>query len=289
MLIHEVCKKCNLTKKAIEYYGEQGLISPAVNENGYRQFSDDDVEKLKKIAVMRGLDLSVADIRVVLTDNSQSVLLSMLHKKDIEIATMKEKQEIMQQLVRSGDWEAVQLQMEILQNRQSILSRILDKFPGGYGQLVCMHFAPFLNEPIQTVDQQQAFETIISFLDDITISISDDLQEYLTNSLASTDLDSMQKSSTALSAALDDPQGFIASNQEMLKQYQAVMESAEYRASPAYRLKECLNEFQTKIGYQDIFIPAMQRLSPNYRDYYAALQRANDTFKQYFDHGELSN
>ena len=51
MLIHEVCKKCNLTKKAIEYYGEQGLISPAVNENGYRQFSDDDVEKLKKIAV----------------------------------------------------------------------------------------------------------------------------------------------------------------------------------------------------------------------------------------------
>lgn len=172
---------------------------------------------------------------------------------------------------------------------QSILSRILDKFPGGYGQFVCMHFAPFLNEPIQTEDQQQAFETIISFLDDITISIPDDLQEYLTNSLASTDLDSMQKSSTALSAALDDPQGFIASNQEMLKQYQAVMESAEYRASPAYRLKECLNEFQTKIGYQDIFIPAMQRLSPNYRDYYAALQRANDTFKQYFDHGELSN
>ena len=34
MLIHEVCKECNLTKKAIEYYGEQGLISPTVMENG---------------------------------------------------------------------------------------------------------------------------------------------------------------------------------------------------------------------------------------------------------------
>lgn len=283
MLIHEVCKKCNLTKKAIEYYGEQGLISPAVTENGYRQFSDDDVEKLKKIAVMRGLGLSVADIRVVLKDNSQSALLPMLHKKELEIATMKEKQEIMQRLVNSGDWEAVQLQMEALQSRQSILTRILDKFPGGYGRLVCMHFAPFLSEPIQTEDQQQAYETIISFLDDITISIPDDLQEYLSNSLTITDLDSMQKAFSALSAALDDPQGFIASNQEMLKQYQAVMESVEYRASPAYRLKECLNEFQTKIGYQDIFIPAMQRLSLAYRDYYAFLQRANDTFKQYFD------
>lgn len=153
MLIHEVCKKCNLTKKAIEYYGEQGLISPAVNESGYRQFSDDDVEKLTKIAVMRGLGLSVADIRVVLQDNSQSVLLPMLHKKELEIATMKEKQEIMKQLVNSGDWEAVQLQIETLQNRQSILNRILDKFPGGYGRLVCLHFAPFLSEPIQTADQ----------------------------------------------------------------------------------------------------------------------------------------
>lgn len=284
MLIHEVCKKCNLTKKAIEYYGEQGLISPAVNESGYRQFSDDDVEKLTKIAVMRGLGLSVADIRVVLQDNSQSVLLPMLHKKELEIATMKEKQEIMKQLVNSGDWEAVQLQIETLQNRQSILNRILDKFPGGYGRLVCLHFAPFLSEPIQTADQQQAFETIIGFLDNITISIPEDLQEYLANSVANTDLDSMQKVSSVLSAALDDPQKFIASNKEMLEQYQAVMESAEYQASPAYRLKECLNEFQTKIGYQDIFIPAMQRLSSAYRGYYASLQRANDTFKQFYNH-----
>lgn len=48
MLINEVCKKCKLTKKAVEYYGEQGLIKPVVMENGYRQFSDDDAMKLKK-------------------------------------------------------------------------------------------------------------------------------------------------------------------------------------------------------------------------------------------------
>ena len=28
MLVNEVCKKCFLTKKAIEYYVEQGLVSP---------------------------------------------------------------------------------------------------------------------------------------------------------------------------------------------------------------------------------------------------------------------
>lgn len=35
MLINEVCKECNLTKKAVEYYTEQGLIQPRITENGY--------------------------------------------------------------------------------------------------------------------------------------------------------------------------------------------------------------------------------------------------------------
>lgn len=30
MLVNEVCKKCGLTKKAIEYYENQGLTCPSV-------------------------------------------------------------------------------------------------------------------------------------------------------------------------------------------------------------------------------------------------------------------
>ena len=48
----------------------------------------------------------------------------------------------------------------------------------------------------------------------------------------------------------------------MLEQYRAVAESEEYKASPAYRLQECLKQFQRESGYNDVFIPAMQRLSP---------------------------
>lgn len=55
MLINEVCRECNLTKKAVEYYTEQGLIRPDITENGYRRFSDADVLKLRRIAVLRGL------------------------------------------------------------------------------------------------------------------------------------------------------------------------------------------------------------------------------------------
>ena len=71
MLINEVCKRCGLTKKAIEYYEEQGLTRPQIMENGYRVFSEDDVIQLNKIAVLRGLGISVADIKTVLAENDR--------------------------------------------------------------------------------------------------------------------------------------------------------------------------------------------------------------------------
>lgn len=57
MLIHEVCKECRLTKKAVEYYTEQGLVFPSVSENGYRCFSESDIERLKKSPFFAGWGL----------------------------------------------------------------------------------------------------------------------------------------------------------------------------------------------------------------------------------------
>ena len=53
MYINEASKKSGTTKKAIEYYCQKGLLDPAVSDKGYRIFSDEDVEKLKKISLLR--------------------------------------------------------------------------------------------------------------------------------------------------------------------------------------------------------------------------------------------
>ncbi len=74
MLVNEVCKKCSLTKKAIEYYVEQGLVSPQIQENGYRVFSEEDVEKLKKVSILRNLGLPVSDIQMVLSHQATNIL-----------------------------------------------------------------------------------------------------------------------------------------------------------------------------------------------------------------------
>lgn len=78
MLIHETAKRCNITKKAIQYYVEQGLVVPKVLENGYNDFSETDIEVLKKVSLYRCLGLSVSEIKDVL--ESKEVLKGILYQ-----------------------------------------------------------------------------------------------------------------------------------------------------------------------------------------------------------------
>ncbi len=278
MLINEVCKECNLTKKAVEYYGEQGLISPTVMENGYRYFTEYDVSKLKRIAILRGLGLSVSDIRAVLGKDNLSIIYDVLHKKELEIADLQEKQALIRQLAEHNDWDTVRIQIDALQKRQSILNRMLDKFPGYYGKMVCSHFSSFLSDPITTDEQQEAFETIIDFLDEVDIVIPEDMQELLDELTRIADTADIKSVSSALVVAMENPEQYISDHKEVLEQYRAIITSDEYKATPMYRLQELLKQLQKENGYNDIFIPAMQRLSPSYREYYENLSLANDIF-----------
>ena len=64
MKISEVMEITRLTKKAINYYEEEGLIKPDVNpENNYREYSQSNVDELVQISVLRQLDVSVKLIR----------------------------------------------------------------------------------------------------------------------------------------------------------------------------------------------------------------------------------
>lgn len=246
MLLHEVCNECNLTKKAVEYYSEKGLIRPEIMENGYRLFSKADVSELKRIAVLRGLGFSVSEIYAVLERESPSAIYSILNKKELEIAEMQIKQDLIRQLAENGDWERMQIQVEALQSKQSILTRILGKFPGYYGKFVCSHFAPFLGEAITTKNQKEAFDTIVSFLDGITIVLPVEIQEYLDELQENVDTAIIFKASSALEAITEDPERSLRDNKVMLEQYSAVIETDEYKSSHAYRLQEYLKQLQNE-------------------------------------------
>nr|MBQ4320415.1 MerR family transcriptional regulator [Clostridia bacterium] len=64
MKINDVEKITGLTQKAIRLYEIKGLISIARDENGYRNYTDEDIEALKKIKLLRSVGISIADIKL---------------------------------------------------------------------------------------------------------------------------------------------------------------------------------------------------------------------------------
>ncbi len=64
MKINEVEKITGLTLKAIRLYEAKGLISVSREENGYRNYSMRDVEALKTVKLLRGVGVSIADIKL---------------------------------------------------------------------------------------------------------------------------------------------------------------------------------------------------------------------------------
>ena len=66
MQINEVIQQVDLTKRAIKYYEEQGLLSVNKDENGYRNYTKEDVALLKEISVYRKLGISIKDIKILL-------------------------------------------------------------------------------------------------------------------------------------------------------------------------------------------------------------------------------
>lgn len=64
MLINEVTSKLGLSRKAIRYYEEEGLISPKRNKNNdYREYDEEDIIILKKIKFLRNLNVPINEIK----------------------------------------------------------------------------------------------------------------------------------------------------------------------------------------------------------------------------------
>ena len=62
MTIKEVELHTGLARANIRYYEEQGFFSPARGENGYRSYSDEDIDTLLKIKLLRQLGFSLEEI-----------------------------------------------------------------------------------------------------------------------------------------------------------------------------------------------------------------------------------
>ena len=69
MTIKELEQQLEIPRATIRFYEKENLISPKRGGNSYREYSDEDVETLRKIIILRKIGLPVADIKNLLDGN----------------------------------------------------------------------------------------------------------------------------------------------------------------------------------------------------------------------------
>ncbi len=290
MLINEVAKLSNLTKKAVEYYTEQGLICPNILENGYRDFSEQDMEILKKIALFRRLGLSIFEIKSVLANPDE--LKSILYKKTLELEQEKVKQDILKRLCNGESLEKLEQEINNINSKSIIIKKLMELFPSYYGKFICLNFSRYLTGKIETNEQMEAFKEIIDFFDNVPdIEIPKDLQEYLDEYLEKYSSEEWQEKMNSIIQAKDENirniDEFVRKNKEVLDQYNEYKKTEEFKNSPANRLMELMKQVCATNGYYEKFIPAIRKLSPLYNEYYEQMIKANEQFiKNYPEYTE---
>ena len=92
MEIRELANITGLPAKTIRYYEEINLLPPPKRKpNGYREYTEEDVDRLKLVAGTRRLDFSLAEIKEILDLRDRKippcgVMLSLLDRKAEEIS-----------------------------------------------------------------------------------------------------------------------------------------------------------------------------------------------------------
>jgi len=280
MLINDVSKLTNLTKKAIEYYVKQKLVFPKILPNGYRDFKESDVECLKKIYVFRKLGLSTEEIKLVLDDETNNTLQKISIKKELIMQREKAKKVMIDQLIIGNNWHELSEELKAIEKSLTVTEKLLEAFPGYYGRFICLHFARFLNEPITTAEQQSAFEEIIEFLDNAPLmEFDEDLQSFILESTKHISLENIREMIENIKQSIENPDNFLSENKEIIEDYLEYKQSDEYKKSPIYKIQTILKEFNKTSGYYDVFIPAMKKLSVSYSEYFKQLENANEILR----------
>ena len=276
MLRSEVQNKTGLTRKAIEYYEEKGLIDPVRLENGYRDYSEENVEILEKVALFSKLGLNLKEIREIIFEGGS--LSSLLRNRQYELSMEEKKEEILEMIVKDADKSTIDEKVKSLERSDTIYRKLVNVFPGYYGHLFFSAYRPFLNEPLKD-DGRAAFEKFVGYLDSLPeFNLTDEEKEYLDKISAGFDMETLEDINRSKIAAVSNSKEWLEENREIIDEYERYKNSDEYKNSEVKKLQDKLSKYMTDNNYYEVAIPLIRKFSPSYDDYYRKLIKANEDY-----------
>ena len=103
MRIKQVEELVGITSKNIRFYEDQGLLKPERADNGYREYHQKEVDILKKIKLLRKMNVSVEEIKTILEGQTslQECLEQHIDRLESERENLGNMQQLADALVRS--------------------------------------------------------------------------------------------------------------------------------------------------------------------------------------------
>lgn len=275
MRINEVVKQVDLTKRAIKYYEEEGLLSVRKDDNGYRNYTDEDIEILKEISVYRKLGISIDDIKKLLNNKDKQILEKIYKEKLNKVEEFKNEVQCLKDFIDNDNVEEIYMNLDY----ETIGKEIQDMIPGFYGYYFMNHFMPYLQIKIETKEQQEAYKRIIEFWDntDIKIPLFMKISSFIMYKLLTKK--DMNKMIEEMDAKIKYFTNISEEEYDKLKKQTEkgvkIKNSILFKYHPAYISQRKFMKNLQDSGYNDIFIPSMIQLSPKYKEYHEALKKVN--------------
>ena len=101
MKIQEFSQLSSLSAKTIRYYESIGILpSPQRTQNGYRDYSEQDLERARFVAGIRSLDLSLDEIAEILAmrDRREAPCRTLLERIDQKANQIEERIRLLKQM-----------------------------------------------------------------------------------------------------------------------------------------------------------------------------------------------
>ena len=277
MLRSEIQKITGLTRKAIEYYEDKGLINPQKSENGYRDYSTKDLEILKKVSVFRKLGMSISDIEQCINSGGDT-LSSVLRKKQYQLELDKKRKVILEMIVKGESNELINEKVSSLDAEETIYEKLENAFPGYFGQMIFAAYQPFLNEPLEN-DGKNSFYKYIDYLDRLpSFELTEEEKKYIEKISSPYDMKTLKDVNQDKIDAIDNPEKWIKDNEDVISQYESYKNSEEYQNSMMKQIQDKLKNFMKENQYYEIAIPLIRKFSKTYDNYYKKLLKANEEY-----------
>ena len=270
MLLNEIVKEVGMTKRAIKYYEEKGLLTVNKDNNGYRNYSKQDVDTLKKISVYRKLGIGIKDIQKLLKTDNKSILLHIYQEKLQDHVLQNSELKALKQFIDDGNADKAN---ELL-DYQTVENAIESLLPGKeWANYFKSHFKPFLNIKLITPEQKQALQNILEYCDKTTLKIPFMMQ--IGMKIANTVSQESKSADEMIAYYRDMNENEYSKLKERV--YAGVkMKTGIMKYHPSFiAQRKMQKELQNK-GYNDIFLPNLMVLSPKYAEYKKSFDALNN-------------